>query len=137
MYLLDTNVVSELRTPRPHPAVLAWLDSVSSNDLHFSAMTIAEIQRGIEECRAKDPAKAEELTEWLESRLLIGFEVIPFDAHAAREWGLMMRHQRGNLAQDAVIAATARTRSLTVVTRNVRDFRRLGASHLNPFEYVG
>ena len=136
MYLLDTNVVSELRQPRPNQAVLAWLDGVASEDLFFSAMTIAEIQRGIEKCRLEDPDKARELTEWLESRLLAGFEVLSFDARAAREWGRMMHNQSGKLAQDAVIAATARTHSLTVVTRNAKDFRRLGAAYLNPFEFV-
>ena len=135
MYLLDTNVVSELRRPRPNRAVLAWFEGVQSEDLHFSAMTIAEIQRGIEECRTKNPDTARDLTEWLESRLLAGFEVLPFDARAAREWGRMMHNQSGKLAQDAVIAATARVHSLTVVTRNVKDFRRLGAVYLNPFEY--
>jgi hypothetical protein len=137
MYLLDTNVVSELRRPRPHHAVLAWLDSVQAEELFFSAMTIAEIQRGIEKCRTDDPIKAQELTEWLEGRLLIGFEVLPFDARAARVWGRMMYNQSGKLAQDAVIAATASANSLTVVTRNVKDFRWLGVGYLDPFEFVG
>ncbi len=137
MYLLDTDVISQLRRQHPNRALLAWLDSVRSEDLHFSAMTIAEIQRGIEKCRSDDPDKARELTEWLDSQLLSGFEVLPFDTRAAREWGRMMRDQRGNLAQDAVIAATAHTRSLIVVTRNVKDFRRLGVAYLNPFEFTG
>ena len=135
MYLLDTNVISELRRPRPNRAVLDWLDGVAAEDLHFSAMTIAEIQRGIENCRTADPDKALELTDWLESRLLTGFEILPFDARAARAWGRMMHNQSGKLAQDAVIAATASAHSLTVVTRNVKDFRRLGVICLNPFEY--
>ena len=135
MYLLDTNVVSELRRPFPNRAVLAWLDSVRSEELHFSAMTIAEIQRGIEQCRIEDPDKAQELTEWLQSRALAGFEVLAFDTHAAQAWGRMMRNQSGKLAQDAVIAATASSHSLTVVTRNVKDFRRLGVAYLDPFEF--
>ena len=137
MYLLDTDVISQLRRPRPNRALLAWLDSVRSEDLHFSAMTIAEIQRGIEKSRSDNPDKARELTEWLDSQLLTGFEVLPFDTRAAREWGRMMRDQPGKLAQDAVIAATAHTRSLIVVTRNVKDFRRLGVAYLNPFEFTG
>ncbi|MYD54438.1 MAG: type II toxin-antitoxin system VapC family toxin [Chloroflexi bacterium] len=135
MYLLDTNVVSELRRPRPNRSLLAWFEGAHSEDLHFSAMTIAEIQRGIEHCRIKDSEQAQELTEWLESRLLTGFEVLAFDTRAAREWGRMMHNQSAKLAQDAVIAATARTNSLTVVTRNVKDFRRLGVAYLNPFEF--
>jgi len=135
VYLLDTNVVSELRRPRPNRSLLAWFEGVHSEDLHFSAMTIAEIQRGIEHCRIKDSEQAQELTEWLESRLLTGFEVLAFDTRAAREWGRMMHNQSAKLAQDAVIAATARTNSLTVVTRNVKDFRRLGVAYLNPFEF--
>ena len=115
--------------------MLAWFEGVHSEDLHFSAMTIAEIQRGIEQCRIKDSEQAQELTEWLESRLLTGFEVLAFDTRAAREWGRMMHNQSAKLAQDAVIAATARTNSLTVVTRNVKDFRRLGVAYLNPFEF--
>lgn len=115
--------------------MLAWFEGVRSEDLHFSAMTIAEIQRGIEKCRTEDSDKAQELTDWLESRLLTGFEVLPFDARAAREWGRMMHNLSGELAQDAVIASTAKAHSLTVVTRNVRDFRRLGVAYLNPFEF--
>ena len=135
MYLLDTNVVSELRRPRPDRSVLAWFERVQSEDLHFSTMTIAEIQRGIEQCRTKDPEQARELTEWLESRLLTGFEVLPFDTRAARMWGRMMHNESAKLAQDAVIAATASTHSLTVVTHNVKDFRRLGVAYINPFEF--
>lgn len=135
MYLLDTNVVSELRRPRPDRAVLAWLEGVAAEDLFFSAMTIAEIQRGIEKRRVDEPEHARELTEWLEGRLLVGFEVLPFDARAAREWGRMMHNQPAKLAQDAVIAATASSQSLTVATRNVKDFRRLGAAYLNPFAF--
>ncbi|MDE2746411.1 MAG: type II toxin-antitoxin system VapC family toxin [Chloroflexota bacterium] len=135
MYLLDTNVISELRRPRPNRAVLAWFEGVHSEDVHFSAMTIAEIQRGIEKCRSEDSDKAQELSEWLEGRLLSGFDVLPFDARAAREWGRMMHNQSAKLAQDAVIAATASVHSLTVVTRNAKDFRRLGVAYLNPFEF--
>ncbi|MCY3920785.1 MAG: type II toxin-antitoxin system VapC family toxin [Chloroflexota bacterium] len=135
MYLLDTNVVSELRRARPDRSVLAWLDGVPSEDLFFSAMTIAEIQRGIEKCRIDEPDHARELTDWLERRLLVGFEILPFDSRAAREWGRMMHNQPDRLAQDAVIAATASSHSLTVATRNVKDFRRLGAAYLNPFAF--
>ena len=137
MHLLDTNVVSELRRPRPNRSVLAWLDQVSSDDLYFSAMTIAEIQRGIEKQRAANPDKAQELSEWLESRLLAGFQILPFDLRAARVWGRMMHNQQARLAQDAIIAATAQVHALTVVTRDVKDFRRLGVAYLNPWEHAG
>ena len=133
MYLLDTNVVSELRRPRPHPAVLAWIRDVAEEDLHVCAVTIGEIQAGIEITREQDVMKAAELGEWL-GRVLETYQVLAVDAAAFREWARLMMHRRSDtLLQDAMIAAVAVVHRLTVVTRNVRDFERLGVATLDPF----
>jgi toxin FitB len=136
MYLLDTNVVSELRRAKPHGAVLAWLDSVDDADLHLSAVTIGEIQAGIEITREQDAAKAAEIEAWLE-QVARTFNVIPMDARAFRAWARMMHGRSDDLIEDAMIAATADVHKLTVVTRNVRDFEGLGVGVLDPFGFDG
>ena len=133
MYLLDTNVVSELRRPRPHGAVLAWLDGVDDKDLHLSAVTIGELQAGVEITREQDPAKAAEIDAWLDL-VADGYNVLPMDAGAFRSWARLMHTRSDNLIEDAMIAATAKSHGLTVVTQNVRDFAGLGVDVLNPFE---
>jgi len=133
VYLLDTNVVSELRRPRPHGAVLAWLDSVDDKDLHLSAVTIGELQAGVEITREQDPAKAAEIDAWLDL-VADGYNVLPMDAGAFRSWARLMHTRSDNLIEDAMIAATAKSHGLTVVTQNVRDFAGLGVDVLNPFE---
>ncbi len=132
MFLLDTNVVSELRRARPHGAVLAWLDSVADEDLHLSAVTIGELQAGVESARDHDPKKAAEIEDWLD-QVAETFNVLPMDARAFRLWAKLMHRRSGDLIEDAMIAATANAHGLTVVTRNVRDFDNLGVRTLNPF----
>ena len=134
MYLLDTNVVSELRRPRPHAAVVAWIRDAPAESLHLSAVTIGEIQAGIEVTRTQDPAKAAELEAWLDARLLGGFDVLPVDAAAFREWARLMHGRSETLVVDAMIAAVAVVHRLTVVTRNVRDFEGLGVAVVDPWE---
>ena len=132
MYLLDTNVVSELRRPKPHGAVLQWIEGVADADLHLSAVTIGEIQAGIEITREQDAPKADELEQWL-AQVSVTFNVLPMDAVAFREWARLMHHASDTLYEDAMIAATARVHQLTVVTRNEADFKSFGVPVLNPF----
>lgn len=133
MYLLDTNVVSELRRVRPHGAVLAWLESVADADLHLSAVTIGEIQAGIEITRDQDPEKAAEIEAWLD-QVAETYNILPMDARAFRSWALLMHCRSDELIEDAMIAATAKVHNLIVVTRNVKDFEQLGVATFNPFE---
>ena len=132
MFLLDTNVVSELRRNKPHGAVLAWLEGVADSDLHLSAVTLGELQTGVERTRGGDPAKAAEIEGWVE-RVAETFNVLPMDASAFRMWARLMRGRPDELIEDAMIAATARIHGLTVVTRNVRDFAIFDVPTFDPF----
>lgn len=132
MFLLDTNVVSELRRPRPHGAVLDWMRAANDADLHVSAVTLGELQAGIELTRAQDPGKAADLQRWLDG-LEAQYAVLPMDGRAYREWARLMHGRSDTLYEDAMIAATARIHGLAVVTRNVADFRPFDVRVIDPF----
>lgn len=135
MYLLDTNVVSELRKPRPHGAVLAWLASVDDSSLHLATVTLGEIQAGIELTREQDASKADEIESWLDL-VSATYNVLPMDGPAFRCWARFMHPKSDTLYEDAMIAAVAKVNGLTVVTRNLADFSTFGVGLLNPFEFA-
>ena len=134
MFLLDTNVVSELRKRKPHGAVLAWLDAQAPAGLFISAMTFGELQRGVELTREQDAGKAAELETWLEDVLASG-QVLALDAPVCLAWARLMHRRSEALAEDAFIAAAAQVHRLTIASRNVRDFKLLGVAAVNPFEH--
>ena len=132
-YLLDTNVVSETRKPRPHGAVMQWLSGMEAGRIFLSAVTLGELQVGVEKTRRQDPLKAEEIERWVD-QLAAVYEVLPMDTQCFREWGRLMDRKPDGLMEDAMIAATARVHRLIVATRNERDFRQLDVRILNPFK---
>jgi len=132
MYLLDTNVVSELRKLRPHGAVVAWLEAVADEDIYLSAVTLGEIQAGIEITREQDAIKAAEIEAWAD-QVAATYNVLPMDAATFRVWAKLMHRQSDTVYEDALIAASAKVQHLTVVTRNVRDFERFNVPLFNPF----
>lgn len=132
-YLLDTNIVSEVRKPKPHGGVIAWLTRLQDEQLFLSAVTLGELQAGVERVRVQDPAKAQEIELWVD-RLSGSYQVIPMDGACFREWGRLMEGRPDRLIEDVMIAATARVHGLVVATRNQRDFDQLGVTVVNPFK---
>jgi toxin FitB len=133
MYLLDTNVISELRKLRPHGGVLAWLNAAADTDLHLSAVSLGEIQAGVELTREQDADKAAEIEAWA-NMVTASYNVHAMDAATFRLWARLMHRKSDTLYEDAMIAATAMIHKLTVVTRNVGDFVHFDVPLLNPFE---
>ena len=132
-YLLDTNVVSELRKPKPHGAVVTWLKALQENQIYLSAVTIGELQAGVELTRKQDPQKAAQIQTWID-RLEQSYQVLPMDSSCFREWARLMYGKPDHLLEDLMIAATARVHELTVATRNERDFAASGVPLFNPFK---
>ena len=133
MFLLDTNVVSELRKPRPHGAVLAWRRSTVDTGLYLSAVTLGQIQTGIELTREQDATKAAEIEAWADM-VASSYGVLPMDGPTFRVWVRLKHRKSDTLYEDAMVATTAMVHSLTVVTRNVTDFSSFGVKLMNPFE---
>jgi predicted nucleic acid-binding protein len=133
-FLLDTNVVSEARKPASDSNVRAWLASVPDAELYVSVLVIGEVRQGIERLRRRDPARVEVFEAWLSAlRHDYGDRVVPVTAEVAEEWG------RLNVPDplpviDGLMAATAKVRGWTLVTRNVGDLARTGVRPLNPFD---
>lgn len=132
-YLLDTNIISEMHKPRPHGAVAAWFDGLRDEQVYLSAVTLLELQEGIERIRKQDAAKAGAIEAWVDD-LENSSTVLALDGRCFRETARMMVGKQEDLFYDVMIAATARTHSLTVATRNEKDFKHLGVKMINPFK---
>ena len=132
-FLLDTNVVSEIRRGRD-ANVAAWADEVADADLYLSVLTLGEIRKGIERLRRRDPDRADVFAVWLEQlRENFGDRILSVDASVAEAWGRLNAPDERKTV-DSLIAATALIHDLTVVTRNTRDFDGCEVRLLNPWE---
>lgn len=133
MYLIDTNVFSELQKRQRHPNVVRWFEEKPQDVLFLSAVTIGELERGAERQRRRNPGYAEILIVWINHTISdFGERVLPVDTAIARHWGRLSA-RAGNSGADLMIAATALEHSLTVVTRNIRHFEPTGVEVQNPF----
>jgi predicted nucleic acid-binding protein len=134
MYLVDTDVFSELRRSRRNRNVVGWFGHVNAADLFLSVVTIGEIELGISRQQDVNPVFAQQLADWLDLTLRVyGEHILPLTVGIARRWGRLSA-QRGNKQLDLAIAATALEHGLIVATRNVSDFEPTGVPVLNPFD---
>jgi predicted nucleic acid-binding protein len=132
-FLLDTNVVSELRKPKPHGSVVAWVRSLQPAQIFVSSVTIGELQYGAELTRRQDPQRASELDAWI-TAVVEGTQLLSMDDNCFREWARLMQHKSEDMLLDGMIAATAHVHGLTVATRNETDFKHFSVEILNPFK---
>jgi toxin FitB len=134
MYLVDTNVISEVRRQdRCHPNVHRWFASVDTSSIYLSVLVLAEIRAGAESVRARDPARAAELDGWLRQVMEKHRpRILGVDYQVARAWGWMKGRFQVPVI-DGLLAATAEVHGLILVTRNVKDVERTGVSYLDPF----
>ena len=133
MFLLDTVIISELRKRQADKGVLGWVSVQQESQLFLSVVTLGEIERGIEKRRKADPVFADELAAWLESLVhLYADRILPVTPSVARRWGRLSA-QIGHESADLLIAATALSHGLTVVTRNTAYFAPTGVGLINPF----
>ena len=136
-FLIDTNVISETFRPRPDPRVLEWVSRQMASDLFLAAVSLGELVRGAR--RVKGRAKRERLAYWINHDLATQFQdrVLPFDREAAVIWGAIMgdgdRAGRPKSMADAQIAAVALRHGLTLATRNIRDFKDMGVTLVDPW----
>lgn len=131
-YLFDTNVISEVRKPRPHGAVLAWIASLNPRQIYVPAIAIYELQAGVELTRRQDEAKAAEIEKWIDSLTRLD-QILPMDTDCFRICASLMDGKSGDLFADAMVAATASVHRLTVATRNTKDYRHFHVPVFNPF----
>ena len=134
-YLLDTNIISEIRKgPRCHPNVAAWCSNLEEDSLYLSVLVLGEIRKGIEGLRGRDAGKANELDLWLE-QLQTNFQsqILPVDIAISQEWGRFSSLHTVPVV-DGLLAATATAHGLVLVTQNTRDFADFGIQLINPFE---
>jgi len=133
-FLLDTNILSEMRKPRPHGGVLAWFTANEPVGLAIPVIALFELQMGIEQLRSQDPLRAAGFEHWI-ARLETAEHVLPFDSAAGREAARLLHKQPVHLMADAIISAIAKVNGLTLATRNTRDFERFNVPLVNPFDY--
>jgi predicted nucleic acid-binding protein len=133
-YLLDTNVLCETSRTRPEPKVIQWLQGVASEDIYLSVIALGEIRKGIE--ALGDAHRKNPLRLWLEHDLprWFGERILPIDIRVADRWGYLMATATPVPAIDGLLAATALTHSLKIVTRNEKDFRVPGIEVINPWK---
>ena len=135
MYLLDTNVISELRKPQADAKVVAWAKSVIAPSMYISAITLKELETGVLRVERRNPAQGKVLRTWLKRHVMPAFDarILSVDAAVALRCAHLHVPDRAN-ESDALIAATALVHGLTVVTRNVSDFKSSGVSLINPWD---
>jgi predicted nucleic acid-binding protein len=136
-YLLDTNVLSEIRHRRPDPAVLRWYADVPAQNLFISALVVGELRQGVDRLARRDPAQAARFEDWLKQLVTVYEDrIVPVTAQIAETWG-RLNVPNPVPAVDGLLAATALVRDWTLVTRNTADVAGTGVRLLNPFEYQG
>jgi toxin FitB len=136
MYLIDTNIISEVRKgTRCDPRVAGWFSEVTDDELYLSVIVLGEIRQGIERLRPRDPRQASALQKWLSEVIEeFGPRILPVDSAVADAWGHLSAAGTFPVI-DTLLAATAQTHGLTLVTRNIKDIARTGVRCLNPFEF--
>jgi len=134
-YLIDTNIISEVRKgARCDRDVAAWFESIADADIYLSVLVVGEIRKGIERARPNTPVQASALEQWL-TELVRSFteRIMPIDQAVADEWGRMSA-KRSLSTIDALLAATSKVNRMTLATRNISDVVNLGVRVLDPFE---
>jgi hypothetical protein len=136
-YLLDTNILSELRKTHPDRCVARWYATVPDDYLYLSVLVIGEIRQGIERLRPRDADQARALDDWLRTLETVYQErIVPISTEIAEEWGRLNVPDPLPVV-DGLLAATARVHRWTLATRNTQHAERTGVQLVNPFEFSG